>query len=112
MELATGGVPVMAIGGFRGTDPAPSLAQFKKLVSEHKIHYYVAGGGFGGRGGFAGAGGGFGGFGGFGGAGGAGGPGGSSTDAAQISAWVHAHFTAQTVGGMTVYNLTAPAASS
>ena len=139
MELATGGVPVMAIGGFRGTDPAPSLAQFEKLVSEHKIHYYVAGGGLGGRG-FGGAGGGFGGAGGglggglaergaggaggdpagreaggaggFGGFGGAGGPGGSSTDAAQISAWVQARFTAQTVGGMTVYNLTAPAASS
>jgi 4-amino-4-deoxy-L-arabinose transferase-like glycosyltransferase len=128
MELATGGVPVMAIGGFRGTDPAPSLARFEKLVSEHKIHYYVAGGGFGGRG-PGGAGGGFGGagaslgggpvgrgagggIGGFRGFGGAGGPGGSSTDAAQISAWVQAHFTAQTVGGMTVYNLTAPAASS
>jgi hypothetical protein len=55
MELATGGIPVMAIGGFRGTDPAPSLAQFEKLVSEHKIHYYVAGGGLGGRG-FGGAG--------------------------------------------------------
>jgi hypothetical protein len=127
MELATGGIPVMAIGGFRGTDPAPSLAQFEKLVSEHKIHYYVAGGGFGGRG-FGGAGGGLGGGltergaaggaggdpagaagGGF---GGAGGPGGSSTDAARISAWVQAHFTAQTVGGMTVYNLTAPAAGS
>jgi hypothetical protein len=117
MELATGGIPVMAIGGFRGTDPAPSLAQFEKLVSEHKIHYYVAGGGLGGRG-FGGAGGGptrgggggvGGGFGGF---GGAGGPGGSSADAAQINAWVQAHFTAQTVGGMTVYNLTAPTASS
>jgi hypothetical protein len=133
MELATGGIPVMAIGGFRGTDPAPSLAQFEKLVSEHKIHYYVAGGGLGGRG-FGGAGGGFGGaggglgggpaergaggaggvgggFSGFGGSGGAGAPGGGSTDAAQISAWVQAHFTARTVGGMTVYNLTAPAAS-
>ena len=126
MELATGGIPVMAIGGFRGTDPAPSLAQFEKLVSEHKIHYYVAGGGLGGRG-FGGAGGGLGGgpaergaggaggvgggFSGFGGSGGAGAPGGGSTDAAQISAWVQAHFTARTVGGMTVYNLTAPAAS-
>jgi 4-amino-4-deoxy-L-arabinose transferase-like glycosyltransferase len=91
MELATGGTPVMAIGGFRGTDPAPSLAKFEKLVAAHKIHYYVAGGGggFGGRG-----------------AGGVGG-GGASTDEAQISAWVEAHFTATTVGGMTVYNLTA-----
>jgi hypothetical protein len=117
MELATGGVPVMAIGGFRGTDPAPTLAQFERLVSAHEIHYYVAGGA--GGGGFARAGG-FGGFGGFGGAGGdgsggagagRGGPGGTGTDAAQISAWVQAHFTARTVGGMTVYDLTAPARS-
>jgi len=121
MELAAGGVPVMAIGGFRGTDPAPSLARFEKLVSSHQIHYYVAGGagggfaragGFGGFGGFGGAGG-AGGGGGTGGAGGgAGGPGGATTDAAQISAWVQAHFTAKTVGGMTVYDLTAPIASS
>ena len=32
---------------------------------------------------------------------------GASTDEAQISAWVEAHFTATTVGGMTVYNITA-----
>jgi 4-amino-4-deoxy-L-arabinose transferase-like glycosyltransferase len=103
MELATGGVPVMAIGGFRGTDPAPGLTQFERLVSGHEIHYYVAGGGFGGRG-FGGAGGGFGGAG--------GGRGGGSTDASQISAWVGAHFKAETVGGMTVYDLTTPIASS
>jgi hypothetical protein len=114
MELAAGGVPVMAIGGFRGTDPAPSLARFEALVSAHRIHYYVAGGaggGFvragGGAGGFGGAGGGFGGAG-----GGAGARGGAATDAAQISAWVAAHFTATTVGGMTVYDLTTPAANS
>jgi len=83
----------MAIGGFRGTDPAPSLARFEKLVAAHKIHYYVAGG----RGG--------GGFGGFGGGGFGGG--GGNTDEAQISAWVEDHFTATTVGGETVYNLTA-----
>jgi 4-amino-4-deoxy-L-arabinose transferase-like glycosyltransferase len=105
MELATGGVPVMAIGGFRGTDPAPSLAEFQKLVAAHQIHYYVAGGGFGGGAARAG---GFGGAGGF----GAGGAGGRATDAAQIAAWVEAHFTAKTVGGMTVYNLTTPNASS
>jgi 4-amino-4-deoxy-L-arabinose transferase-like glycosyltransferase len=122
MELATGGLPVMAIGGFRGTDPAPGLAEFEKLVSSHQIHYYVAGGaggGFGGRG-FGGFGGGAGGAagggaagstsGGFG--GGLRGAGGAPTDASQISAWVAAHFTARTVGGMTVYNLTAPIASS
>jgi hypothetical protein len=117
MELAAGGVPVMAIGGFRGTDPAPSLARFEELVSAHRIHYYVAGGaggGFaraGGFGGFGGAGGGVGGPGG--GAGGArGAPGGGATDAARISAWVAAHFTATTVGGMTVYDLSTPGASS
>ena len=43
--------PVMAIGGFNGTDPAPTLSQFEKYVSEGKIHYFIAsGGGFGGGG--------------------------------------------------------------
>ena len=40
LQLAAG-QPVLAIGGFNGTDPAPTLAQFEKLVSEHKIHYFV-----------------------------------------------------------------------
>ena len=47
-QLASG-EPVMAIGGFNGTDPAPTLVQFEKYVSEGKIHYFIAsGGGFGG----------------------------------------------------------------
>ena len=46
-----------------------------------------------------------GGIGGFGGPGGAGG-GGSSDDASRITSWVESHFTAETVGGVTVYNLT------
>jgi len=112
----------MALGGFRGTDPAVGLAGFEQLVSAHEIHYYVSGGG-----GFGGGGGGFGGRG-FGDApdgaadgaadapGGpgprAGGPGGGSSDAAQIAAWVEAHFYPQTVGGMTVYNLAAPSSGS
>jgi hypothetical protein len=37
--------------------------------------------------------------------GGGGGRGGGSTDAAQIGAWAQARFKAETVGGMTVYNL-------
>ena len=82
--------PVMAIGGFNGTDPAPTLAQFEHYVSEGKIHYFIAGGGAG-----------------FG--GGAGG--GSSDDASQITSWVESHFTAETLGGVTVYNLTSGAAS-
>ena len=49
LQLSSG-QPVMAIGGFGGTDPAITLAGFEKLVSEGKIHYYVSGGGFGGGG--------------------------------------------------------------
>jgi hypothetical protein len=91
-QLATDD-PVMAIGGFNGTDPAPSLAQFEKYVAEGRIHYYISGG----SGGFGG-----------------GGLGGGSTtsDASAISSWVSSHFTAHTVDGVTLYNLTAPAASS
>ena len=37
--------PVMSIGGFNGTDPAPTLAQFEQYVSEGKIHYFIASGG-------------------------------------------------------------------
>ena len=41
--------PVMAIGGFNGTDPSPTLAQFQAYVRAGKIHYFLAsgGGGFG-----------------------------------------------------------------
>ena len=89
-QLATGD-PVMAIGGFNGTDPAPTLAQFEKYVAEGRIHYYIAGGG------------------GFGGGGGGGfGSSGTSDDASQISSWVESHYTAKTVGGVTLYDLTGP----
>lgn len=80
-----GGLPVMAIGGFNGGDPSPTLAQFQSLVAQHKIHYYIEGGS--GRGG--------------------GGGGGGSRTSSQISSWVSANFTAKTVGGTTVYDLTA-----
>jgi hypothetical protein len=76
--------PVMAIGGFNGTDQAPSLATFEKYVAEGKIHYFL-GGGLGGPGGQRSA---------------------SSSDASQISAWVESHFTSTTIGGTTVYDLT------
>ena len=39
-QLATR-APVMAVGGFNGTDPAPTLAQFQRYVSDHRIHYFV-----------------------------------------------------------------------
>jgi 4-amino-4-deoxy-L-arabinose transferase-like glycosyltransferase len=41
LELATH-TAVMAIGGFSGLDPTPTLAQFQRDVSEHRIAYYVA----------------------------------------------------------------------
>ena len=42
--------PVMAIGGFNGSDPSPTLAQFQQWVAEGRIHYFIAQGtgGFGG----------------------------------------------------------------
>ena len=81
--------PVMAIGGFNGTDPAPSLSQFEKYVSEGKIHYFISGGGAGGFG-----------------------SGGRGDDATKITSWVESHFTAKTVDGTTIYDLTDPAAAS
>ncbi|MEU5033410.1 glycosyltransferase family 39 protein [Streptomyces rubiginosohelvolus] len=104
-QLATG-EPVMAIGGFNGSDPSPTLDRFKKYVAEGKIHYFVSGGGMGGgtgggmRGGTAGeVGGGMG-----------GGPGGmgSSGTSSQISSWVTENFTEVTVGSATFYDLTQP----
>ncbi|MFD2417653.1 ArnT family glycosyltransferase [Amycolatopsis pigmentata] len=79
------GKPVMAMGGFNGGDPAPTLDQFKEYVAKGEITYYVSGG----RGG------------------GFGGPGGRG-DAQSIASWVASKYTAETVGGTTLYNLTKP----
>jgi len=78
LQLATRH-PVMAIGGFNGSDPAPTLAQFQKLVAAGKIHWFVgeSSSSFGG---------------------------GTGT-AAQITSWVAAHYQARSVGGITVYDL-------
>jgi 4-amino-4-deoxy-L-arabinose transferase-like glycosyltransferase len=80
-QLATDD-PVMAIGGFNGTDPAPSLAQFEQYVAQGKIHYYIGGGG------------------------------GGTNVASQIESWVEGHFTAKTIDGTTLYDLTAPTTTS
>ncbi|MER7669502.1 glycosyltransferase family 39 protein [Kitasatospora sp. NPDC096128] len=93
-QLATG-KPVMALGGFNGTDPSLSLAGFQKYVQEGKVHWFIGGGSHRGFGG---------------GAGGEGAEGGQQTEAAQIEAWVTSHFTVKTVGGATFYDLTAPKA--
>ncbi|MFI9559879.1 ArnT family glycosyltransferase [Nonomuraea endophytica] len=42
-QLATG-LPVMAVGGFNGTDPAPTLARFQQYVAEGRIHYFLPSG--------------------------------------------------------------------
>jgi hypothetical protein len=80
-QLASG-APVMPLGGFNGTDPSPTLAQFQALVAGGQVHYFL-------------------------------GEGlsqvpdtGGSDDTVQITAWVKQHFTATTVGGTTVYDLT------
>jgi 4-amino-4-deoxy-L-arabinose transferase-like glycosyltransferase len=78
LELATG-KSVIAIGGFSGTDDAPTLAQFKQWVAEGKIGYYISGG-QGGRG--------------------------SSSAASEIQSWVEANYSSATVGSTTVYALT------
>jgi 4-amino-4-deoxy-L-arabinose transferase-like glycosyltransferase len=90
-QLATG-KPVMAIGGFNGTDPSPTLAQFKKYVTDGKIHYFISGGSMGG---------------------GMGGGNSSSTTStsSQISSWVTANFKKVTVGSATFYDLTQPTSS-
>ncbi|MDP9906236.1 ArnT family glycosyltransferase [Arthrobacter bambusae] len=77
-QLATE-LPVMAVGGFNGTDPSPTLEQFQQLVAQGKIHYFIAGGTMQANSG--------------------------SEAPAQIAQWVAANFQSQTIGGTTVYAL-------
>ncbi|MFF4314588.1 glycosyltransferase family 39 protein [Streptomyces sp. NPDC001507] len=87
-QLSTGDA-VMAIGGFNGTDPSPTLAQFEKYVAEGKIHYFISSGTGGGMMG-----------------------GSSSGTASQISSWVEKNFKKVTVGSSTFYDLTQKTSSS
>ncbi|MDG9710204.1 ArnT family glycosyltransferase [Streptomyces sp. DH10] len=80
-QLSTG-EPVMAIGGFNGTDPSPTLARFKTYVAEGKIHYFIASGAGGRMGG------------------------GSDGSSSRITSWVEANFKKVTVGSATFYDLT------
>jgi hypothetical protein len=77
LELSSG-TAVMAIGGWSG-DPTPTLAEFQGYVAAGDITYYVSGS--------------------------QGGRGGRSDNATQIASWVEATFTAITVDGSTVYDL-------
>ncbi|MDT7798493.1 MAG: hypothetical protein QOI78_1926 [Actinomycetota bacterium] len=76
LELASGKA-VIGIGGWSGSDPAPTLDEFKAYVAAGEVKYFIDGG----RGG---------------------GPGGGSSE---ITDWVTANFTATTVDGSTVYDL-------
>ena len=71
--------PVMPIGGFNGSDPAPTLEQFQRYVAEGQIHYFIGGGGFRADGG--------------------------SESSGTIANWVAETFTATTVSGVTLYDL-------
>jgi hypothetical protein len=81
-QLASGEA-VMPIGGFNGSDPSPTLAQFQQYVHNGQIHYFIGGGGFQSNGG--------------------------SQASQQIASWVEQNYTATTVGGVTLYDLTQPA---
>lgn len=74
---------VMPLGGFNGSDPSPTLAEFQADVAAGKIHYFLSGGGFGRSAG-------------------------GSSASSEITTWVTSTFTAQTVDGTTVYDLTQP----
>ncbi|MFE7705489.1 ArnT family glycosyltransferase [Streptomyces sp. NPDC057486] len=80
-QLATGD-PVMAIGGFNGSDPSPTLARFKQYVEDGRIHYFISSG--------------------------TGGMGGDSGTSSEISSWVEDTFEKVTVGSSTFYDLTRP----
>jgi 4-amino-4-deoxy-L-arabinose transferase-like glycosyltransferase len=78
IELATR-LPVMAMGGFTGSDPTPTLAEFKNYVASGRLRFVLSGGGGGGGGG------------GFGG------------DSA-ITSWVTSTCKALSVGGSSLYD--------
>jgi 4-amino-4-deoxy-L-arabinose transferase-like glycosyltransferase len=83
LELSTD-TAVMAIGGFSGSDPAPTLRQFQDDVAQHKVAYYIV---VNNRGH---------------------GPGWTNRGHADVAKWVAATFPSTSVGDATVYNLSAP----
>ena len=103
LQLASG-VPVMPIGGFIGSDPAPTLPQFQQDVAMGQVRYFVVGGG---PGGMMGGPGGAPGVEGAPGAGVRGGPM-SRGAAGEITSWVTGHFTKIEVGERAVYDLSRP----
>jgi 4-amino-4-deoxy-L-arabinose transferase-like glycosyltransferase len=82
LELSTN-TAVMAIGGFTGSDPVPTLSQFQQDVASHRVTYYIAPDDNGD------------------------GPGRGGKQNSDIATWVSATFTPIKVGSDTVYDLTA-----
>ncbi|GAB0102168.1 glycosyltransferase family 39 protein [Nocardia sp. JMUB6875] len=88
LELTTG-KPLLAVGGFSGRDPSPTLSQFQQYVADHQIGYYLTrqrqnqGGNpqpYGGNSG-------------------------PESTSAQIAAWVKANFPVTTIGNVEVSTL-------
>ena len=82
-QLATGD-PAMAIGGWTGGDPVPSLAEFKKIVAHHQVHYFIPAGTYGGI---------------------VLGASQAGSDACRVTGWVERNFAARRVSGVVVYDL-------
>jgi hypothetical protein len=73
-------LPVMPIGGFNGSDPSPTVAQFQQYVADGKVHWFIGGAGMRSDGG--------------------------SSTSQEIASWVTANFPSKTVDGVTLYDLT------
>jgi 4-amino-4-deoxy-L-arabinose transferase-like glycosyltransferase len=82
-QLATGDA-VMDIGGWSGTDPTPTLAEFEGFVSRHEVHYFIAAGTYGGI---------------------SLGMSYEKSDASEVTRWVAHNFSALSVGGITLFDL-------
>ncbi|GAA0990193.1 glycosyltransferase family 39 protein [Subtercola frigoramans] len=78
---------VMPLGGFNGSDPSPTLEQFQAYVASGQIHYFISSGNIGASNG-------------------------GSSASSSIATWVVANYTATTVDGTTLYDLTTAAATS
>jgi hypothetical protein len=53
IEIATG-LPVMAMGGFTGSDPTPTLEELKRYIASGQLRFILVNSGGGGGGGFGG----------------------------------------------------------
>lgn len=83
LQLATE-QPVMAIGGFNGSDPSPTLAEFQQYVADGEIHYLATSSGFGGQ------------------------QNGGADTGTEIQEWAAENYETVTIGDTQFYDLTQP----